>query len=83
MPTTIYSKPNCVQCLATTRSMDRQDIPYTLIDLTKDGDAFLRVQELGYKQAPVVVTSDGTHWSGFNPVEIAKLIPIKHEENKI
>ena len=69
---TVYSKPACVQCTATTREMDRKNIPYTYIDLTKDADAMTIVRDLGYMQAPVIVAGDD-HWAGFRPDKIAKL----------
>lgn len=69
---TVYSKPACIQCTATTREMDRKGIVYSIIDLTKDEDAFNTVKDLGYMQAPVVVTCDD-HWSGFRPDKIGAL----------
>lgn len=72
MTITIYSKPACVQCTATIRALDAAGIPYTVIDLTTDRDAMTFVQELGYRQAPVVVAED-KHWSGYRPDMIAAL----------
>lgn len=72
MTITVYSKPACVQCTATTRALDAAAIPYIVIDLTTDLDAMNFVQELGYKQAPVVVAED-KHWAGFRPDMIATL----------
>ena len=70
----LYSKPNCVQCTQTMRFFDKYGIEYTEVDITKDQGAYDYVtKELGYQQAPVVVTSDGDHWSGFNPYELNKL----------
>lgn len=69
---TVYSKPACIQCTATTREMDRKGIEYSVIDLTKDGEAMDKVQELGYMQAPVVVAGED-HWSGFRPDKIGAL----------
>ena len=43
-----------------------------MVDLTQDDDAMRFVQELGYRQAPVVV-SDDKHWSGFRPDRIAEI----------
>ena len=69
---TVYSKPACVQCTATTRELDRKEISYTYIDLTKDTEAMAKVAELGYRQAPVVVAGDD-HWAGFRPDKIGQL----------
>ncbi len=68
----VYSKPACVQCTATTRALDSAGISYDVIDLSQDTDAFAAVQELGYRQVPVVVTGD-QHWAGFRPDKISTL----------
>ena len=70
---TVYSKPACVQCTATTRELDRKGIPYDYVDLTKDDAARDLVQGLGYMQAPVVVAGED-HWSGFRPDKIGTLV---------
>jgi glutaredoxin-like protein NrdH len=62
----IYSKPDCVQCNATYRALDRQGIAYQVIDLTTDDTALNHVKSLGYQQVPVIVAGD-RHWSGFRP----------------
>lgn len=72
MSITVYSKPACVQCTATTRSLTAKGIAYTIVDLTEDDDARRFVESLGYRQAPVVI-SDADHWSGFRPDRIAAL----------
>ena len=72
MTVTVYSKPACVQCTATTRALDARGIAYTLIDLTADPDAYQLVTSLGYRQAPVVI-ADADHWSGYQPDKIASL----------
>lgn len=69
---TVYSKPACVQCVATTREMDRRGLEYHYIDLTKDSDAMDRITSLGYSQVPVVVAGED-HWAGFRPDRIGTL----------
>lgn len=69
---TVYSKPQCVQCDLTYRALDRKGVDYAVVDITADPEALARVKELGYLQAPVVVTPDN-HWSGFRPDQIATL----------
>ncbi|AHB03517.1 glutaredoxin [Brucella ceti TE28753-12] len=44
MNVTVYSKPACVQCTATTRALDRQGIDYKVIDISADANAFDLVQ---------------------------------------
>ncbi|MCD6008545.1 MAG: glutaredoxin-like protein NrdH [Pseudomonadota bacterium] len=68
----IYSKPDCMQCHATYRALDKQGLDYTVVDLTEDQGAVETVQSLGYRQLPVVVAA-GEHWSGFRPEKIRSL----------
>ncbi len=72
MSITVYSKPACVQCTATTRALDARGVSYDVIDLTEDDAAMTRVTGLGYRQVPVVVAGED-HWSGFRPDRIASL----------
>lgn len=72
MAVTVYSKPACVQCTATTRALDQKGVDYTIIDLTQDDEAMARVTALGYRQAPVVIAG-ADHWAGFRPDMIARL----------
>ena len=69
---TVYSKPKCVQCRATTRELDKAGITYDTVDISVDDGALDYVMALGYEQAPVVV-NDGEHWSGFRPDRIKLL----------
>lgn len=72
MSVTVYSKPACVQCTATTRALDRQGIDYNVVDVSTDVKALEMVKELGYRQVPVVVAGD-RHWAGFRPDMIGSL----------
>ncbi|WP_313613931.1 glutaredoxin-like protein NrdH [Agrobacterium sp.] len=72
MNITVYSKPACVQCTATTRALERKGIAYNVIDVSVDDAALMHVQNLGYRQVPVVVAGD-THWAGFRPDMISAL----------
>ncbi|KQV11334.1 NrdH-redoxin [Rhizobium sp. Root1203] len=72
MSITVYSKPACVQCTATTRALDRHGIEYRIIDVSTDALALELVQGLGYRQVPVVVAGD-QHWAGFRPDMIGTL----------
>ena len=69
---TVYTKPSCVQCTATTKALDERSIVYSLIDLTKDAVAMSFIQSLGYRQVPVVVVGSD-HWVGFRPDKIDEL----------
>jgi glutaredoxin-like protein NrdH len=68
----IYTKPDCVQCNATYRALDRQGIDYRVVDLTQDQQALNHVKSLGYQQVPVIIAGDD-HWSGFRPDKIGAL----------
>lgn len=69
---TLYTKPNCVQCDATKRALDKAGLAYSVVDLTQDASALEKVQQWGYRSAPVVVAGDG-HWSGFRPDKISEI----------
>lgn len=68
----VYSKPDCVQCVATYKALDRQGVAYEVVDITQDADALRFVRSLGYQQAPVVVAGE-QHWSGFKPDKIKEV----------
>lgn len=70
----LLSKPRCVQCNATKRSLDAKGIAYTELDISTEENraAYNHVKAMGYAQAPVVLVPDD-HWSGFRPDKIAML----------
>ncbi|MDO5723603.1 MAG: glutaredoxin-like protein NrdH [Flaviflexus sp.] len=72
MSITVYTKPACVQCNATTRALTKQGLEYAEVDLMQDEEALAAVKALGYQQAPVVM-ADGDHWAGFRPDKIKAL----------
>lgn len=72
MSITVYTKPNCVQCNATKRALDKQGLDYDTVDLTQDVNALDRVKEMGFSQAPVVFAGEEA-WSGFRPDKIKAL----------
>ena len=72
MAITVYTKPSCVQCTATYRALDSKGIEYNILDLSEDATALQTVKELGYLQAPVVVTED-ERWSGCRPDKSSEL----------
>ncbi|WP_054952871.1 glutaredoxin-like protein NrdH [Flaviflexus massiliensis] len=73
MTITVYTKPSCVQCNATTRALNKAGLPYETVDLTEDAEALESVKALGYQQAPVVMAG-GDHWAGFRPDKIKALV---------
>ena len=74
MSITVYTKADCVQCDATTRTLDKAGLAYEVVDLTADADALEYVRTLGHCQAPVIVT-DTDNWAGHRPDRIKALAP--------
>lgn len=72
MTITVYSRPGCVQCNATSRALDKANLQYEVVDVTEDTDARDYVMSLGHLRAPVVVADD-RHWSGYRPDQIKAL----------
>lgn len=72
---TVYSKPNCPQCTDTKNMLDRLDVAYEEIDITRDAAAMKKVMSLGHRSAPVVETPDGRSWAGFKRDKIESLAP--------
>ncbi|OZF25744.1 NrdH-redoxin [Rhodococcus sp. 14-2496-1d] len=66
MSITVYTKPKCNSCDQTKRRSDKHGIEYETVDVTEDDAAREFVTDrLGYRQMPVVVVDENTHWSGF------------------
>lgn len=72
MSITVYTSPSCVQCEQTKKYLTAKDLAYDIVDLSENPEAMEMVQELGFKSAPVVITSEG-NWSGFRPDIITRL----------
>ena len=83
----VYTKSACVQCNSTTRRLDKAGVPYVTVDLEQDAEAFDYVMnELGHKQAPVVVASirgRTRDWSGFNPAMLDEAIESATDERYV
>lgn len=72
MTVTVYTKPACVQCNATYRALDKNGIEYKKVDISQDPQALEQIRELGFMQAPVVITETDS-WAGFRPDKIDEL----------
>lgn len=64
---TLLSKSNCSSCKMTKRVLTEREIPFEERMMDQDDSALALAKELGYLQAPVVLTATGEHWSGFRP----------------
>jgi glutaredoxin-like protein NrdH len=71
---TVYIKPNCQQCRATFRALDKAGLDYTAVDISVDAEARDYVMALGYLAAPVVVAGPDTHWPGHRVSRIEQLV---------
>ena len=69
---TVFTQPNCPQCHATRKQLERLGIEHQVVDVTADPEAHAYVTGLGYQSAPVVVAGDD-HWSGFRDEKIKEL----------
>jgi glutaredoxin-like protein NrdH len=71
--TTVYTKPQCVQCDMTKRLMDKIGVTYDTVDIVDNPEEMQKLIEMGYRAAPVVMTADGESWAGFQPEKINQL----------
>lgn len=69
---TLWTKPNCVQCMQTKKEFDREGIIYREKRLDKSPKAVARFQEMGFLSAPIV-ESDDRRWAGFRINKIRSL----------
>lgn len=69
---TLYTKPQCQQCDATKKYLERLELRYVTHDVTEDDKAYNFVKGMGYQSLPVVVAGFD-HWSGFRPDLLRKL----------
>ncbi len=70
---TIYTTPDCVQCVASKRAFEKLGMSYALVDLSTDREARDMLAHSGYRSAPVVIPAVGESWSGFRPDRIRTL----------
>lgn len=81
MTVTIYTTPNCPQCMMTKKFLDRRATPYFAVDLATNKAARTLVMDtLGYRAAPVVTITNKTgdiiqHFNGFRPDLLAEYAP--------
>lgn len=68
----VWSKPGCVQCVATERSLEQRGIDHRVFDLTENPEKLEELRASGNLQAPVVEFGDST-WTGFRPDKISEI----------
>lgn len=69
---TVWTLPNCVQCMMTKKEFDRRGIRFEEMNLENHPDAAEAFKGAGLMAAPIVVT-DTKKWSGFRLEKIKSL----------
>ncbi|MFT4471426.1 glutaredoxin domain-containing protein [Arthrobacter sulfonylureivorans] len=74
----------CKGCKFTKLRLDRAGVPYEFIDLSLDENEQTReaIRSLGHMQAPYVLLSDGTDWTGLDPDKIDDAVA-KYNRSKL
>lgn len=72
MAITLYTLPDCAQCETTKLYLEKNQLPYTTVDLSQSPAEYEVIKALGYDRVPVVIAGDA-HWSGFRPDKLYKL----------
>lgn len=69
---TVYSLPDCGQCMMTEKQFTKLGVPFRVVDLASEAgaEARERFKAEGLKGAPVVETRDGAQWTNFRPERI-------------
>lgn len=70
---TVYTKPDCPQCEQTKSHLRKNAIPFEVVDMFADKSVLKKIKDMGFRSAPVVMTSEGDSWSGYNPDKISAL----------
>lgn len=73
MSVVVYTQPSCSQCEQTKRYLSVKEIPFEVVDITENQEAFDFVVSLGYRSVPVVVSGE-EHWSGFRLDRLSSLV---------
>lgn len=74
---TVYTKPDCVQCIQTKKRLEAKGLSFNVIDVSEDKEARKVVSNTGIYQMPyVTVERDGKlvdSWHGFKDDKIKDL----------
>lgn len=72
MSVIVYSKPSCVQCNFTKRTLNKLGVEFEEVNIAENEEGRERVAELGFVQVPVV-DFNGEVFSGYRPEKLEKL----------
>lgn len=75
----LYSKPACIQCNQSKKTLDKLGLEYSVTDVTEDPQAYEFVVSLGFRAAPVLIIKDSEgnvldQWAGFQPEKLNALV---------
>lgn len=73
IPVTVFTTPNCVQCMQTKRYLDREGVSYDVVDLSQHPEQVEQFKAQGLLAAPIV-TTDIKAWSGFRLDKLKSLV---------
>lgn len=72
----VYTAPGCGPCSAVKHAMRSRGLLFREVDATSQ-EARAELGALGYRQVPVTVLPDGTHWQG---LDMERITSITQEE---
>lgn len=61
MPIVLYSQPSCQPCKQVERKLKAENIPYEVVDITKDPAAAEMLRKAGFTGTPVIQHGDQLH----------------------
>ena len=82
----IFTKDACPDCSRLKSQLDRKGIPYTFLNVTKEGnEAYLdQIKEEGVQQMPYTKTKKVGNWTGVRPDKVLELnSAIKAEQQEL
>ena len=72
---TVYSKPGCGGCQFTKMWLEKNNIEFVEIDVTKDPQGMQDIKDYGFKSLPVVsVGSLDNAWTGYDEARLSELL---------
>lgn len=66
MTITVYTRPACVQCVATKTWLRARGVTFVEVDVTQDEEAFAWAAATGIRQMPIVVADGCDPFGGFD-----------------
>lgn len=77
MTVTVYTKPSCPQCTATTKHLAKLQIKYPHLEIDElpiDEAVLLRASAAGILAAPIVEAIGFAPWGGYRPDRLDALV---------